>query len=281
MPARRLRSRAALEEADVILVVESDCRGSPISSGQGPRRRSFTRRRSLFSATHTRVPGRPGPGGPPRLVWPLWPSVALRVDASSRAKRRTRWSEHTRVQQAAPRARPCSPTRRSTWRGSRAAWAISWTTRPSWSTNTIWIRPVRFTRPHFFGARLGRAGLGLGARSGQVRRGSHGHRCVATVYIFGAPPPRTSSPAPTICPCSSWSSTTGHGCRQARGADARERRLGGQTTHALTASSPPRYEMICRARRHGERVEDPADRRGGAQRASASSARRSARPSST
>src|SRR5205823_10472424 len=94
-----------LEEADVILVVESDVPWTPaLKRPRSEARIIHVGVDPLFSRYPIRgFPADLALAGTPRLALAaLAEAVAQRVDASSRAKRRTRWeAEHTRVQQAA------------------------------------------------------------------------------------------------------------------------------------------------------------------------------------
>ena len=165
-----------LEEADAILVVESDVPWFPQLKRPRPETRVVhVGVDPLFSRYPIRgFPADLALAGTPRLALAaLADAVARRVDAGAVAERRQRWeaAHAERARGARPRSAARSrPTRPSTWRG------LSRCDRRRWSTtSTIVVNEydldatqARFTRPgsYFAAPPSGGLGWGLGAALG-------------------------------------------------------------------------------------------------------------------
>ena len=271
-----------LEEADVILVVESDVPWFPNLRRPRPETKIIHLGVDpLFSRYPIRgFPADLALAGTPRLALAaLAEAVAQRVNASSRAKRRTRWeAEHTRVQQAAAaRAKAVQ---------SDTPIDMAWVSRcvgdlvddKTIVVNEYDLDPTqcRFTRPgSFFGAPpSGGLGWGLGAALG-AKLAAPDHTVICCVgdgsYIFGAPTAAhfvaRAHNLPVLFVV--FNNRTWNAVKRAVQTHAKDGWAVKTDSMPLTRLEPaPDYEMICRASGgHGERVEDPADLAAALQRA--------------
>ncbi len=262
-----------LEDADAILVVESDVPWFPALKSPKPEARIIHLGVDpLFSRYPIRgFPADLALAGTPRLsLGALAAAVAERVDAVSRAERRTRWEgEHARRRQAAvSRARAVE---------ADTPIDMAWLSRcvgDLVDDRTIVVNEYDldatqccFTRPgsYFAAPPSGGLGWGLGAALG-AKLAAPDQTVICCVgdgaYIFGAPTAAHFASRAHNLPVlfvvfnnRTWNAVKR--AVQSHAPDGWAVRTGAMPLTSLEPS--PDYELVCRASGgHGERVEDPA-----------------------